>query len=450
MRPFHRPVALLVGVALLAGWSVTFAAPGDASPPTALQAARLIVQPNTAETAHRPYFGDRLAYIARGKLYVGYPHARLVPGPGNAFKPVFSSDGQWLAFLRQQRTGYFVSSKLWVSRADGRDAHVVSSVREFTVEAFQWSPSADVLAGQPLSTEGEPLPIQIISVQGRSHTVPNHLHGSFLWLSDGRSLAIAATSPRGYTRLHVVRGTAVRSYTIPGIGRYGSIKLAAVWPAADSVVYWLDPQSCSSCIADGTPLMAFNLHTRTTRSLGGGLIYRDWIAVDGARLVAVVGGDRSAFFNKHLELCLVTGPCQRIGGSAPGQVTLDPALAPNSGHIAFVTAPAWKFWGFKSPKRYWRWLDNHVLWIVQPDGTGAMRAGVEVPKGVQDPEWTRDRRGLLFVKDGALWLDPHLGAANPSRIAQLVPAHWVPSFGKPVFQNWYYGHMNWHDLFAWY
>lgn len=46
MRPFHRPIALLIGVALLAGWSVTFAASGGASPPTAPRAARLIVKPN--------------------------------------------------------------------------------------------------------------------------------------------------------------------------------------------------------------------------------------------------------------------------------------------------------------------------------------------------------------------------------------------------------------------
>jgi len=407
-------------------------------------------RPAKGETTHRPYFGDRLAYVAGGKLYVGFPHARLVPGRGNAFKPVFSSDGQWLAFLRQQRTGSGVSSKLWVARADGRDAHAVASVFTFPVEAFQWSPSTDVLAVQPLSANGVPLPIRLIPAQGRAHTVPNHLLGSFLWLSDGRSLAIAATSPRGSTRLYVVRGTAVRSYAIPGIGPHDSIKLAAWWPAANSVVYWLDPEGCSSCIADGTPLKAFNLHTGRTRSLGSSLIYRDWIAVVGTRLVAVVGRERSAFFNKHLELCLATGPCHRLRGAPPGQITLDPALMPNGGLIAFVTAPTWKTSGFNSPTPYWRWLDNHVLWIAQTDGTGATRAGAEVPKGVQDPEWTRDGRGLLFVKDGALWLDSHLGAGNPYPVAQLVPAHSVPSFQKPAYQNWYYGHMNWHDLFAWY
>jgi hypothetical protein len=73
-----------------------------------------------------------------------------------------------------------------------------------------------------------------------------------------------------------------------------------------------------------------------------------------------------------------------------------------------------------------------------------------VPKGAQDPQWTRDGRGILFVRHGALWLDPDISAARPHPIARLLPAHFVPGFRKPAFQNWYYGRMNWHDLFAWY
>lgn len=118
--------------------------------------------------------------------------------------------------------------------------------------------------------------------------------------------------------------------------------------------------------------------------------------------------------------------------------------------MAFIVAPAWNTAGFQSAAKYRSWLNAHVLWIAQPDGSGAAPARAEVPKGVQDPTWTRDGRGILFVKDGALWLDSHLGAANPHPIARLISAHAVPTFRNPAYQTWYYGHMDWHNLFAWY
>jgi 4-alpha-glucanotransferase len=73
-----------------------------------------------------------------------------------------------------------------------------------------------------------------------------------------------------------------------------------------------------------------------------------------------------------------------------------------------------------------------------------------VPTGVQDPEWTRDGRGILFIKNGTLWIDPHLGAANAHPIARLVSAGAVPDYRNPTYQDWYYGHMNWHEQYAWY
>ena len=409
--------------------------------------------PAAAKTSPQPYPGDQLAYVSDGKLYVGSPGApRLVPGPGNAFQPVFSSDGQWLAFLRQQWQGYDVSSQLWLARADGSAAHAVSSMGGVVVGGFQWSPSEDVLAVQPLNKKGDWLPIQLVPAQGPAQPVPDHLQGSFLWSPDGQTLAVAATSAAGYTRLDLLRGSAVTSYTPPGVGRYDPFRLAGWWPDGHGILYWDDPGGCYSCIADGTKLVDYDLQTGTVRHVGVTLpYYRDWVAISGDALLAVTGRDRAAFFGKHLQLCLATGSCHTLLPRGARRISVDPAWAPNGGPMAFVVAPAWHTDGFRSPARYWRWLDAHVLWSAQPDGSGAQPAG-GVPKDAQDPDWTRDGQGILFVKHGALWLDTNFGASNAYPIARLVPAHFVPDYLNPnhAYQDWYYGHMDWHDLFAWY
>lgn len=402
-----------------------------------------------AQTTSEPYLGDRLAFISGGKLYVGFPHPRLVPGPGNAFQPVFSYDGNWLAFLRQHWNGYDVSSQLWLARANGNAAHAILPMGGVSVGGFQWSPSADVLAVQPIGASGA-APIRLVPAQGKPKAVPDQLAGPFLWSSDGRTLAIANTSHDGYTRLYTVSGAAVRSYSVPDVNRYDRVRLAGWWPDGHSILYWIDLMGSGSLAADGMQLLALDFGTGRARHLGITLGYRDWIASSGKRLLAVKGGDRTVFFGKQLQLCLPTGPCKALPGVPSGKISIDPAWAPTGGQIAFVVAPAWHTWGFRSPARYRRWLDAHILWTAQPNGTGARPTGAEVPRGVQDPEWTRDGRGILFVKGGALWLDPHLGAANPYPVAQLVPAHFVPDLQKPAFQNWYYGHMDWHSLFAWY
>jgi hypothetical protein len=213
----------------------------------------------------------------------------------------------------------------------------------------------------------------------------------------------------------------------------------------------LDRGGCFSCVADGTGLVEYDLHSGKVRELGVTLpYYRDWVAASGNRLLVVKGGDRSAFFGKHLQLCLVSGPCKALPGGGSGQISLDPAWSPTGGAMAFVVAPARKTWGFFPGRRYRRWLDAHVLWTAQPDGSAAKPTTVGVPTGVQDPEWTRDGRGILFIKDGSLWIDPHLGAANAHPIARLVSAGAVPDYQNPTYQDWYYGHMDWHEQYAWY
>jgi hypothetical protein len=54
----------------------------------------------------------------------------------------------------------------------------------------------------------------------------------------------------------------------------------------------------------------------------------------------------------------------------------------------------------------------------------------------------------MVVAPGGRWKSREwVGNAYP--IARLVPAGSVPNYQNPAYQGWYYGHMDWHDLFAW-
>lgn len=400
----------------------------------------LLAAAPAARAQTHPYLGDRLAYVSGGKLYVGFPRPRLLPGPGAAGHPAFSADGQWLAFLRRSRH----RAQLWLARADGSQARRIGTA---DWEGFQWSPTADVLAVQPLGRR----PIRLVPVHSAPHALPNHLSGTFLWSPDGHTLATVAWSPGGRTRLALVRGQHVTSYSPAWLGRDDPIRLAAWWPDGHSLLFWLDPGGCESCIADGTRLIDYNLRTGRERTISTTLTYRDWIAASGKRLLVVTGGGRSAFYGKRLQLCTANAACRDLPGNGPNQISLDPSWAPRTGEMAFVVAPAWKTYGWQSARPYRAWLRAPVLWTAHANGTDARPVpSAVVPHGVQDPEWTRDGRGLLFIRNGGLWLDSHFGAGNPHRIAQLVSAGALPNYHNPAFQGWYYGHMDWHALFAWY
>jgi dipeptidyl aminopeptidase/acylaminoacyl peptidase len=400
-----------------------------------------VVLPSSQEAASVE-IGDRLAYIGGGQLYVGFPHGKLIPGPGTAWQPRFSFDGQWLAFERRPRA---LEPQLWLARADGSGAH---RLRVGGVSEFWWSPTADVLAVEAVVGRRD-APIVLISPDGRAHTLPHRLSGEFRWSPDGRSLAVA-TGWMGHAVLDVVTGSRVRSYAVPGLRPTDAVELAGWWPGTRGLLYQVDPDASGSIAADGMRLFSLDVRTDRARFLGIALGYDDWIVPQGDRLLVVMGRDRSAFFGKHLMLCAAAGSCRALPGVAAHEVSFAPAWGPNGGSIAFVVTPAWHVWGFQSTARYFAWLGAHVLWIARPDGSGASPAGAEVPHGVEDPEWTRDGRGILFVKNGALWLDSHLGAANPQPIVRFVPPNSTPDWRNPAFQRWYYGHMDWHDLYAWY
>lgn len=205
-------------------------------------------------------------------------------------------------------------------------------------------------------------------------------------------------------------------------------------------------------------LVDLDLQTGSLRHMGFMLGYRDWLAISGRNMLMVAGGDRSAFFGKHLQLCARGRRCRAIPGLPAGHIPLDPTWAPDGRHMAFVLAPAWHTEGFRSRARYRRWLAAHVLWIANADGSGAhpltphcrgiqcVRGAIHGPlRGAASPSWTES--GLIFERGGGLWYVRRLHSFNAFPIGTITSSL-VPSMSKAVYQTWYYAHMNWHDLYA--
>ena len=69
-------------------------------------------------------------------------HRPLTAGPGGAYDPAWSPDGQWLAFASRGAEGR--ETNIWVMRSDGSDRHALTDGGADRAPA--WSPDGDRLA----------------------------------------------------------------------------------------------------------------------------------------------------------------------------------------------------------------------------------------------------------------------------------------------------------------
>ena len=84
------------------------------------------------------------------------------------------------------------------------------------------------------------------------------------------------------------------------------------------------------------------------------------------------------------------------------------------------------------------WVHTRTLWVADPNGrTYELRAA---GTGVYDPQWSRDGRHVLYLRDNAIWL---IGVSGGPPVKIVGPLPTAPGlFG-------YYGHVSVTSLFAW-
>ncbi|MDQ7097021.1 hypothetical protein REC12_25840 [Desulfosporosinus sp. PR] len=402
---------------------------------------------NAAALKHE---GD-LAFTWQGLLYLLYGDTgelKQLTTSGQAYSPAWSFDGQWIAFMFSN--GQTEDNRqLWLVRRDGEQIHQVQAFPELQeVSNISWSPTANVLAAE--GQDG----IWVIPAEGKPYQVPGtgKFSGYAGWSPDGKFLTCYSgpapdqnsSNPQDrqdilYT-FNIENGRTTRVLQAPVDT---GIKVEAWWPDGKGLLYWLDPSYSASLAADGLELQSLSLSDLQSKTLSYGLVYRNWLSfLPKGQVLLVAGGNRPVWTGKSLAVCdLRTGTSSNLP-NPEGSVAIDPAASPDGAKIAFVAAQNLgnDVWGFSDSGQLSAWIATRTLWIENVDASGAhplKAAGT----GIYQPEWSKDGKRIMYVRDNSLWL---IGAdgGNPQRIIGPFPGWEKDPFG-------YYGYI-WHDDFAWF
>ena len=388
----------------------------------------------------------KLAFIWKGLLYNldgSTGEVKQLTDTGKAIEPVWSSDGEWLAFIRvtDQRS---MSGPLWLVSKDGSQAHQVQGLPgPIMIQQFSWSPTDNILSVSTedglwlVPTEGEPQ--KLVKTDSK--------FPSFSWSPDGKSLAYNVTLPPKdggdmddfLFTVAVDGGKPVKHLHTPGAG----IRLAGWHRDGKGLLYWLIPSHGASVAADGVVLWSLQLAETEPKPLTTGLTYNELQSFSPqGKLLTVAGGGRIFWSDKSLALVdIKTGKVQNLPNPS-GSVTLDPQFSPDGKRIAYVAAKnlGRDVWGFEKTEELSDWVASRTLYIANADGSNA-RAIPEAGKGIIQPIWSKDGSHILYVKDNALWLIQSEGG-QPEKIFAPV------SEQEDLFG--FYGFTSYQSVLSWY
>lgn len=356
-------------------------------------------------------FKDRgdLAFVEGGLLYVLEGKSGCVTrlsDTGQALDPMWSHDGQLLAYIRTGETDR-LSGTLWMVKRDGTQSHQVEGLSGSVMQgAYAWSPVANKLAvrNDGIWLVGEQgLPVRIVKTEAESAL-------SVVWSPDGRQLAYSSTLPykqeevqdrsdalytvdifSGHTTQHLIAQTA-------------GIHLMAWQPDGKGLLYWEIPGHGASVAADGVDLCSFQFGDQISLHLSAGLTGRNWwsMAPNGS-LLRVAGTGREIWTNKWLELFDInSGKSSRVN-IAPGSIPADPAFSPDARQIAYVTASDLGSKDYPDQEKLDSWMDTRTLWVANSDGSEA-RPLSNAGQDIQEPQWSRDGKYIMYISEDCLWM----------------------------------------------
>lgn len=187
--------------------------------------------------------------------------------------------------------------------------------------------------------------------------------------------------------IHTVR----ESYRAAPAGSPGPLGLVAWSPDSRWLLFYVDPLGSASLAADGVDVQAIGVHGGRPRRVARMLLYRDYLAWCGRRLVATAGGSRLATDRKWLAVAAAPDwrarRLVRARSHAWGSVSCS-----GRGELAVQSQPVSRDYDFA----HTRWS----IWLVGLDGP--RRRLTAPPHGFSDdsPRWVGGGRTLLFVRSG--------------------------------------------------
>jgi hypothetical protein len=415
-----------------------------------------------------------LAFVSGDELYVLDGTTRslrqVTSGTPLPSSPAFSHDGRWLAFVRSSPESSLGGETLWIAHGDGSDAHPVPQVPpaypppNSGAPAFAWSPTSDellVTTGPVANDPQVPRQVWIVAASAGAHRLlgPGYTAGA-VWSPDGGAVAVLwseiGLGNEALETLSLSGGTPTIWLPASDTSTY----YLAGWSSRFGILVWDDQGNGGPSVENyGLELGALPQPNGTLTVLATSPLFEPPVLAIGPQgalaLVANDGdessgggeGEKFVWFGKTVETCAaVSENCTAVVNSS-STVTVDPAISPIDGALAFIEAPqsteglppeysASETWAEISG-----WYAAHTLWIV-PGGAGSATE-VQGTDGASDPVWSTQNHALVYVANGALWLlanssGPPVEVASPLSSSSRLPS------GMYLF-----GYADWSDQFAW-
>ncbi len=375
----------------------------------------------TARLADAARLGE-VAWIDSGTLVVvdlGTCRQAVVVSSGAAPPVRFSPDGRWLAF------------------GDGRVVSVAGGAVQqpfgSPVQAWEWSPAADVLAG--VTPKGG-----VLIARPGSGPQPLLPDGSgvhhLAFAPDGRQLAVDRLG-RGIQVLDVAAARASTVFQEPDPAKIPDV---AGWsPDGRWVIYWRGPVTKGGGPLDAVPSSGgpwVNLYDPV-------LPYRDFLSSCGRQIALTAGAGQEVSVGKQIVL---TGPPTWAFHDLTDDFTRSwfwPACSPDGRWVAATDT--------LNGKESANHTTPRGLWLLASDGS-SRRLLVPGTKGAPEfPRWSSDGSVILVaLRSGSRWSSPGsllLVQVNP-RSGRLVKlAGPIANLGSAPGPG---GHQEWAAISDWY
>lgn len=259
----------------------------------------------------------------------------------------------------------------------------------------------------------------------------------------GGRLAVSRTADRGHVEAIWVfdLGTGARRELFSEPRREGApLLLQGFSPGGRWLLFWQDPYSSASLLADGTPLLAIPVAGGRPRLVTSELYYEDYVSWCGGRLVYVVNhGGREVTDGDGIAVA--SPPSWRSRTLLPdaGRTSWTSFACSRAGVLAVAAGPS-----NADMARFGH--EHRSIWLVH--GRSAVREAKTVPPRHETdewPSWSSNGKWLLFVRTGWAGGGWHgsLYALDRSSNRLLGP---IASVGAT--EN-YYGYYGWSSQLSW-